>query len=347
MRAYTKYMQKLLALSIALLAFALLPCTAYAANHSGETAIQQVTINIGAYESTVEIEGDQVPVSVPSGQNYYVEEVDITNKSLTKGQQPTLRIEISADEGYYFKSSGKKYVTITGDATYSASSKKDSDTTLVVDVKLKKIPTTRTATDDLEPEDIYWDDFGGISWDGAYDATKFTLKLYRDSRLITTVTTANTYYDFSSHITQTGEYIVKIRGTDGYSNGDWVASEDFDVTRSALEYIASGKNTPMVDTPSTSMSSSGGPATTISTSTGAWLKDNNGWWYCNADRTYTTNSWQYINNKWYFFNADGYMVTGWVSWKGLWYYCGPSGDMYVSCRTPDGYYVNASGVWVQ
>ena len=61
-------------------------------------------------------------------------------------------------------------------------------------------------------------------------------------------------------------------------------------------------------------------------SQGAWLKNDVGWWYCNADRSYPVNQWQYINNYWYFFNASGYMVTGWVQWNNVWYYCCDSGE---------------------
>ena len=33
---------------------------------------------------------------------------------------------------------------------------------------------------------------------------------------------------------------------------------------------------------------------------GAWLRDSVGWWYCNADKSYTVNNWQYIDDRWYF-----------------------------------------------
>ena len=83
------------------------------------------------------------------------------------------------------------------------------------------------------------------------------------------------------------------------------------------------------------------------TSQGAWLKNDTGWWYCNADRSYPVNQWQYINNYWYFFNASGYMVTGWVQWNNVWYYCCDSGEMLTNTRTPDGYYVDGNGAWIQ
>lgn len=41
------------------------------------------------------------------------------------------------------------------------------------------------------------------------------------------------------------------------------------------------------------------------------------------------------------------MVTGWILWKGVYYYCGPNGDMWTDTWTPDNFYVDSDGVWVQ
>ena len=54
-----------------------------------------------------------------------------------------------------------------------------------------------------------------------------------------------------------------------------------------------------------------------------------------------------IDNLWYCFDENGYMKTGWILYKDAWYYCGESGAMLVNTTTPDGYYVNGDGVWVQ
>ena len=88
---------------------------------------------------------------------------------------------------------------------------------------------------------------------------------------------------------------------------------------------------------------SGGPGSGIVT---GWNRDNRGWWYLTPNGTYLANCWQLINGKWYCFGPDGYMRTGWINWNGVYYFCGPNGDMYTNCYTPDGYYVDANGVWV-
>lgn len=61
------------------------------------------------------------------------------------------------------------------------------------------------------------------------------------------------------------------------------------------------------------------------------------------------NGWYQIGGKWYYFNSWGGMVkNSWI--YGLdkkWYYVGSDGAMLTNTRTPDGFWVNASGVWVR
>ena len=58
-----------------------------------------------------------------------------------------------------------------------------------------------------------------------------------------------------------------------------------------------------------------------------WKKDDQGWWYQNADGSYPTNAWKEIDGRHYYFGADGYMLH--------------------DTTTPDGYQVGADGAWIQ
>ena len=60
----------------------------------------------------------------------------------------------------------------------------------------------------------------------------------------------------------------------------------------------------------------------------AWESDSKGWWIKNADGSTLTNSW--------------YQSPA----SGLWYYMGADGYMLTNTTTPDGYNVNADGVWI-
>ena len=75
-----------------------------------------------------------------------------------------------------------------------------------------------------------------------------------------------------------------------------------------------------------------------------WKKNDKGWWYEEADGSYPTNQWRFINNKWYYFDNIGYMLEN--RWVGN-YYVGADGAMLVSTSTPDGYYVDSTGKWVE
>ena len=104
-------------------------------------------------------------------------------------------------------------------------------------------------------------------------------------------------------------------------------------------------------------------ALSVNSYAGAWMHDTNGWWYCNDNRSYTTDNWQQINGSWYYFDARGYMVTGWKQVGGSWYYLhadgkmahdawidgpyyvGSDGRMLTNTTTPDGYRVGADGKW--
>ena len=75
-----------------------------------------------------------------------------------------------------------------------------------------------------------------------------------------------------------------------------------------------------------------------------WKRNDKGWGYEEANGAYPTSQWKLINNKWYYFDNIGYMLEN--RWVGN-YYVGADGAMLVSTSTPDGYYVDATGKWVE
>ncbi len=163
------------------------------------------------------------------------------------------------------------------------------------------------------------------------------------------MTTSDNTYNFSSYITRSGTYTFRVRAVYNSSNkGEWIDSDDWYVDSQTAREFGNSSSSSNPSSSSTSVNTSGSSLTSPgNSSSGAWLQDSVGWWYCNADRSYTINGWQSINNKWYYFNERGYMVTGWVLWKNAYYYCGPDGAMLTNTWTPDGYYVDGNGIWVQ
>lgn len=78
--------------------------------------------------------------------------------------------------------------------------------------------------------------------------------------------------------------------------------------------------------------------------TAQWKRNDKGWWYEEANGSYPTATWKLINNKWYYFDGIGYMAES--RWIGN-YYVGADGAMLVSTVTPDGYYVDETGKWIE
>lgn len=78
---------------------------------------------------------------------------------------------------------------------------------------------------------------------------------------------------------------------------------------------------------------------------GGWIQDSVGWWYRNADGSYTKDGWQAIDGKWYLFDTQGYMIRGWHKRGGYWYYMGSDGAMVTGWQAISGkwYYFNKNG----
>mgnify|MGYP000976659886 CR=1 FL=1 len=318
----------------ALLTTALLlsiPLTSMAATG---TKISSVSLKI---DSDIEAWEDGGDVSVTtSSSKFYVEETEVTNEPSDGWEdrdKPKIKVTLIAEDDYYFPSGfSKSNVNISGsDGTVTSVSRSSSK--LTVSITLDALDDDGGGYD-LDVSELEWDESDGTaSWYECEDAKKYEVRLYRGSSAVTSaITTTDTSYNFSSYITKSGTYTFKVRGVYSSSKkGSWEESDSWYVSSDDAEDISS---------------QSGSPAGTA-TGAGAWLKDNVGWWYCNADKTYTINNWQYINNYWYYFNGTGYMVTGWINWNSKWYYCGESGAMYANATTPDGYYVGSDGAWIQ
>lgn len=100
----------------------------------------------------------------------------------------------------------------------------------------------------------------------------------------------------------------------------------------------------------------------------AWQQQGSVWKYQEADSNYAAGKWLQINDLWYHFSENAEMETEWINvnkewyyldkvngdmktgWfldeDGSWYYLDETnGNMWANKRTPDGYYVNKSGVY--
>ena len=94
--------------------------------------------------------------------------------------------------------------------------------------------------------------------------------------------------------------------------------------------------------------------TTRDTLKKGWHKDNQDgrWYYLHLTSGAMYTGWNNIDGKWYFFNYHTPKWTWEMHNDGEWYYKNlensrPLGSMYENEKTPDGYKVDAKGVWVK
>lgn len=69
-------------------------------------------------------------------------------------------------------------------------------------------------------------------------------------------------------------------------------------------------------------------------------------WYLTDESGLMVTGWQRADGKWYLFAADGSMLINWQYVNDWWYFMDQSGALLTGTITPDGYQVNADGVWV-
>lgn len=322
-------------------------CMAMSFPVMADTKISSVSLKVSSNIEVGESDSD-IEITTSSGK-YYVDGYEVTNEpddEWEEGDKPKVTVTLYPEDGYYFSTSfTKSKITLTGDdATVSSIS--DDEDELVIKLTLDALDDSDSDYE-LDVTNLEWDDSDGVAyWEEAEDAKKYEVRLYRGSSSVTSaITTTNTYYNFSSYFTKSGDYTFKVRAVYNSSNkGSWEESDELSVSSSEAADIRENGGSSVSNSSSSSSSSSGGPS---GTAKGAWLKDDIGWWYCNADRSYPISCWQYIDNYWYYFDGSGYMVTGWVYWNNVWYYCGSSGAMLTNTWTPDGYYVGSDGAWIQ
>ncbi len=228
---------------------------------------------------------------------------------------------------------------------------------------------TSTESKNYEIDGLYWDDMDNkiiAGWDEAEDKTSYKVKLFRNGKGISTYLTTNKEsYDFTSYIVEKGSgnytfyvYPTKLGKSSQkvsetlYVDGDLHADIKKAFTKKGTPTPGSTANNTGTATGATT-GLHGGPGTSstftnqVDTGKTGWVFHNNLWYWVDESHTLANNTWRQVEGKWYFFDGNSAMKTGWVEWKGLWYYLGADGAMLTDTQTPDGYFVNAEGVWVK
>lgn len=267
---------------------------------------------------------DDITVST-SGSNYRIDSVDFMDMGMDWSitDVPKITVHLESDDNYYFSVYKAEDFKITGGELIEAR-RENSSNDLYVDIQLPAL------INQVSPiESVNLSQSGQATWSVSQGASGYQVKLLRDNSStvggVQTFTTNSA--DLRSLMTKAGTYTLKVRaigGDDASKNGSWVSSNTINISQNEAENNYSN-------------------AVELQ---GTWKQNNTGWWYSLSDGSYVTSAWKQINGEWYYFNADGYMLVGWQQLNGNWYYMDQrSGKMLANTTTPDGYYVNASGVY--
>ena len=301
-------LKKVAVSALAVMAALAMTVPAYAKD---EGKINSVTIRVNSKPQAGDSIGDpDLSIKTPSSNvEIYDAEYDNDDSEWERGDTPIIYATIRAKGDRYFSHTELKMSKPA--YTVSKSKGKNGESEWEVKIKLTKIEG------DLDTvEDLHWSG-RTAKWEEVNDASKYEVKLYRNSSTVTTVTTTGTSYNFYPYMTKSGDYTFKVRAVDGSDKGEWSDESDEYYMNSSDVYTG----TPPTD--NSSNSSSGG--STPANANGQWVNSIYGWsYYING--VPVKNNWVYVDNEWYHLNANGFMDTDWIYTDNNWFYLNPVSD---------------------
>ena len=183
------------------------------------------------------VDDNEIAVST-GGKKYSITKAEWTSGGDTtakSGETPTMRITLEPEDiskNYFLSSYRSSNVSITGGTFVSATKSKDD---LIINLKIDPIKGDYEA-----PADVFWNDnnLGEIRWTRPDNTSgTYELKLLRDNKNVTTVTSTGLLYNFYPYMTQAGKYKVEMRSIvkdakeKKYTgNSEWVESTELVIT---------------------------------------------------------------------------------------------------------------------
>ncbi len=295
--------------------------------------------------------GGDVEVT-PTGDNtdfYYVDYAEVTNDNgdtWSRTNPPVVEIALGLEDEdlYTFSGTSSSSFKLTMGSSirnridklrFESAKKQDGGATILLTVQLV-FDEDADISSISAPSSAAWSDSRGTaSWGSVSAAKYYQVQLLKDGAEAGEVQTVyDTWYDFSSQMTEDASYSFKVRAVRSSNNAksSWSTSKTLNPAAASSETSAETA-----------------AETGASDPQGGWVQSADGqhWCWRSADGTYPASQWLSIGGVWYYFNADTYMATGWVTLNGVSYYLDPaSGAMLSNQRTPDGYWVDASGAWI-
>lgn len=242
--------KRFISLAMAIVFAASTAFSAFAADTKINTV--RLTFSYGKAPASGDDIGD-ISVS-SSGTGYSVESAEYTNAddkdTWTVGDVPEVKIELTADDGYRFSYTSKSHFSLTGcSAEFKRAKIYDDGAYIEIYAELKRVGGKLEGAEELE-----WSDTTA-QWGEIEGAKSYDVKLLRDEKTVTTVSTTGTSYNFAGYFNKEGDYTFRVRAIATYNNkvGEW--SEDSDSIFIDEDEIGTYSGS------------------------GQWKQDSKGWWY--------------------------------------------------------------------
>ena len=195
------------------------------------------------------------------------------------GEWPVGEVELSANEGYSFPSATRNLFHLSGcGVQYQSARTEDNGSTLILHVRLPRIDGALPA-----PLTADWSGHTAI-WDEVEGADRYEIRLIKDGRTLTTVTSSSTSHSFEDWINNEGSYSFRVRAFNNYDrkSSSWCSDAD-----------------PIVITPEEAWFHT----------KGTWKEENGKHRFLYPNGAFPQMAWRQIDGKWYFFDGAGYMVS--------------------------------------
>lgn len=295
--------------------------------------IEEISLNFsadldsGTEWPAMEIYGDQ--------EGYSIDNFQFQPDSSKK--YPEGVVTLLADDDHYFGNIKSSNCDLEGEGAVFVKAVKKTSSQLNLTVSFHEM-----GIDTLEtPTGLTWKQNGSASWNPVSGAKYYEVRLMRDGKSVITQSaeTVDSSYDFSSFLTQPGNYYFRVRAISRYHSSTvsaWANSPILDVNSDKKAEEASSPSMP--NTP------------------GRWISENGAWYWENPDGLRASLQWVYYNDGWYYFHEDTSMASGWNWIAGAdgikrCYFFHPDpddtiGKLYTNTITPDGSSVNKDGAWI-
>lgn len=353
---------KILLLSLALTAIFCMTALAYSDRYKAIPSVR-ITVKTGDLSVGDELSDDADSyITVADSQYYTLSDAEWLDdiSTLKVGDEPRMKVYLSSsgytkegsnyDTIYNFRGSYSSSNVHVSNGEFISASKRDSNETLEVTLRVKAIKGTYE-----EPEDVYWSNTRGVARWSAPDngSGYYDVICYRGSSVVKKL---NAYhgrtYNFYPYMTKAGDYTFKVRtvapsdlSSSIGKSSDWVESDELTINKNQVS-DGSGQTNDDTNGGGPEINGNSYPNGTGNEAVAGWVQSGGYWYFRYPNGELFKDGWLNLSGTYYMFDAQGRMLTGWQQNKnGIWFYMDKSSGAMLTGWLKDGnywYYLNTT-----